>query len=157
MFPNAGKIVRGQVNMTLSMLPQPTRMEFCDDNGVITLSTFGGEEAELISVTTGRCDQNPQRVRVAVIWEAKGYETLRSKEDMFLIPGIASIKDKDGKKRMDILFLILEDRMGVDRAMVMDTIKEGEGLIWPRPYQLSLTLLTMPWRVTYSESILWSQ
>ena len=25
MFPNAGKIVRGKVNMTLSMLPQPTR------------------------------------------------------------------------------------------------------------------------------------
>ena len=100
-----------QVNMTLSMVPQPTRMELCDNNGVIKLSMAGGKEAELISVTTGRCDQNPQRVTVAVIWEAEVYESLRSKEDMFLIPGIASIKDKDDKKGMDILFLILEVRI----------------------------------------------
>ena len=81
-------------------------------------------------MTTGRCDQNPQRVTVAVIWEVEGYESLRSKEDMFLIPGIASIKDKDGKKGMDILFLILEVRKGVDKVKVVDTIKEGEGLVW---------------------------
>ena len=96
----------GQVNMALSMVPQPTRMELCDNNGVIKLSMAGGKEAELISVTTGRCDQNPQRVTVAEV-----YESLRSKEDMFLIPGIASIKDKDDKKGMDILFLILEVRI----------------------------------------------
>ena len=114
-----------QVNMTLSMVPQPTRMELCDNNGVIKLSTAGGKEAELISVTTGRCDQNPQRVTVAEV-----YESLRSKEDMFLIPGIASIKDMDGKKGMDILFLILEVRKGVDKVKVVDTIKEGEGLVW---------------------------
>ena len=116
--------------MALSMVPQPTRMELCDNNGVIKLSTAGGKEAELISVTTGRCDQNPQRVTVAVIWEAEVYESLRSKEDMFLIPGIASIKDKDDKKGMDILFLILEVRKGVDKVKVVDTIKEGEGLEW---------------------------
>ena len=130
MFPNAGKIVRGKVNMTLSMLPQPTRMVLSDNNGITKLSTAGGKEAELISVATGRCDQNPQKVTVAVIWEAEGYETLRSSEDMFLIPGIASIKDKAGKMGMDILFLILEVRKGVDKVKVMDTIKEGEGLQW---------------------------
>ena len=119
-----------QVNMTLSMVPQPTRMELCDNNGVIKLSMAGGKEAELISVTTGRYDQNPQRVTVAVIWEAGVYESLRSKEDMFLIPGIASIKDKDDKKGMDILFLILEVRKGLDKVKVVDTIKEGEGLVW---------------------------
>ena len=130
MFPNAGKIVRGKVNMTLSMLPQPTRMVLSDNNGITKLSTVGGKEAELISLATGRCDQNPQKVTVAVIWEAEGYETLRSSEDMFLIPGIASIKDKAGKMGMDILFLILEVRKGVDKVKVMDTIKEGEGLQW---------------------------
>ena len=130
MFPNAGKIVRGKVNMTLSMLPQPTRMVLSDNNGITKLSTVGGKEAELISLATGRCDQNPQKVTVAVIWEAEGYETLRSSEDMFLIPGIASIKDKAGKMGMDILFLILEVRKGVDKVKVVDTIKESEGLVW---------------------------
>ena len=117
---------------------------------------------------------------------------------MFLILGIASIKDKDGKKGMDILFLILEVRKGVDK-----TIKEGEGLMWlemlddvllkdmrnvPRglfkivsgsmemavtelsgkatklgllnlakTVSTSLTLLTLPWHATCSESTLWSQ
>ena len=49
-------------------------------------------------MTTGRCDQNPQRVNVAVVLEAKGYEALRSKEDIHQVQGWQE-RDGDNKGR----------------------------------------------------------
>ena len=62
-----------------------------EQGGVTKLQTPTGE---IVTIATGRGTQYPEYVNVVVVWEAKGYKVMRTSENMFLIPGVTSAKNR---------------------------------------------------------------